>query len=349
MAFSLEQIAKLCQGEIAGNAKTKISGVAAYTEAASGDLTFLLEDKFTKLPTNASAVVVKEGLSLEKLACFSKDRAFILVNNPRLAMAQILPLFEKSLALPPGVHKTAVVGKGAKISDRAAIGAYVVVGENAKIGKGVKIFPGAFIGAGCELGDNTVIFPNTVIYHDVKIGKNVKIHAGAVIGVDGFGFVPGPDGYAKIPQVGGVIIEDDVEIFANVAVARATLGDTVIKKGAKVDNLVHVAHNCVLGKHCALAAQVGLSGSVTLEDRVAAGGQAGFRDHIAVGENTVVMARSGVTKSLPKNQVVSGFPAAPHTEDLDLQAHVHRLPKLFQKIEALEKKIAELEKKSGAR
>jgi UDP-3-O-[3-hydroxymyristoyl] glucosamine N-acyltransferase len=349
MVSSLEQIAHLCHGEISGDPKTKISGVAAYPEASAGDLTFLLDDKHAKAPSAASAVVVKKDTKLETLAGDSKTMAFILVNNPRLAMAQVLPLFEKSLSLAAGIHKTAAVGKGAKISDLAAIGAYAVVGEKAKIGKGVKLFSGAFIGDESEIGDHSIIFPNAVIYHNVKIGKNVKIHSGAVIGVDGFGFVPGPDGYTKIPQIGRVIIEDDVEIFANVTVARATLGDTIIRQGTKLDCLTHIAHNCKVGKHCALASFAGLSGSVTLEDRVVAGGQAGFKDHVTVGENTIVAARAGVTKNIPKNQVISGFPAGPHTDDLNQQAHLHRLPKLFKRIEELEKKIAELEKKSGAR
>ncbi|MFA4858036.1 MAG: UDP-3-O-(3-hydroxymyristoyl)glucosamine N-acyltransferase [Candidatus Margulisiibacteriota bacterium] len=337
MPFSLEQIAKLCQGEIAGDAKTKISGVAAYAEASPGDLTFLLEDKFSKLPTDASAVVVRKDTKLESLACYNKTISFLLVNNPRLALAQSLTLFEKKLSLNKGVHKTAVVGKGTKIGEGAAVGANVVIGENVKISDGVKIFSGAFVGDQSEIGKNSIIFPNAVIYHGVIIGKNVIIHAGAAIGVDGFGFVPGPDGYTKIPQVGGVIIEDDVEVFANTTIARATLGNTIIKKGTKIDCLVHIAHNCVLGKHCALAAQVGLSGSVTFEARVTAAGQAGFKDHVTIGENTVVLARAGVTKNIPNNQVVSGFPAVPHTEDLDLQAHLHRLPKLFKKIAEMEK------------
>jgi UDP-3-O-[3-hydroxymyristoyl] glucosamine N-acyltransferase len=260
-------------------------------------------------------------------------------------LAQVLALFESSLALNAGTHKTALVGKGTKIESGVQLGAYVVVGENCHIGKGTKIYPGVFIGDGVEIGENSCLFPNVAIYQNVKIGKGVRIHAGAVIGVDGYGFAPGKTGYTKIPQVGSVIIEDHVEIYANVCIARGTMGNTIIKEGTKIDNLTHIAHNCKIGKHCAITALVGFAGSVTFEDRVAVGGQAGFNGHITVGENTVVMGKAGVTKNIAKNSTVSGFPAIDHAEDLQIQAQVNRLPKLFQRMEVLEKRLNELEQK----
>ena len=213
------------------------------------------------------------------------------------------------------------------------------VGDHCLIGMDVTLLDGS------EIGENSCIFPNASIYHDVKIGKNVRIHAGTTLGVDGYGFAPGKDGYKKIPQIGGVVIEDNVEIFANVSVSRGTIGNTVIKEGTKIDNLTHIAHNCQIGRHCAITGLVGFAGSVTMEDRVAVGGMAAFNGHITVGEGTIVMGKAGVTKNIPKNSVVSGFPAVDHSKDLQIQALQHRLPKLFQKIEILERKIIELEQK----
>ncbi|MBU0687047.1 MAG: UDP-3-O-(3-hydroxymyristoyl)glucosamine N-acyltransferase [Candidatus Margulisbacteria bacterium] len=341
MELSLQQIAEACQGEIIGDPKTKILGVAPYDEANAGDLTFLLDEKFLKQKTNASAIIVKKEVAVEN----PENKVLISVNDPRVALAPVLALFEKSLSINKGIHKTAIVGKGSKIESGTSVGPYVVIGEKVKIGKNAKIYSGTYIGDRSEIGESCCIFPNVSIYHDVKIGKNVRIHCGTDIGMDGFGFTPGKVGYTKIPQVGGVTIEDNVEIYSGVTIARGTMGNTIIKEGTKIDNLVHMAHNCKVGKHCALAGMVGLSGSVTLEDQVVAGGKVAFNGHITVGEKSMVMGRSGVTKSLPKGSVVSGYPAKEHAKDLQLQALIHKLPKLFQKIEVLEKRIAGLEQK----
>ncbi len=307
--MKLKKLSELVSGELAGKADTEVRGVAPIETAGAGDLVFVLEDKFLApaLSSQAAAVVAPLGSQLGK-------KPGLLVKNPRLAMARILPHFAPKPKLKPGIHKSAVVA------------------EDAKIGQRVTIAPFAYIGSGVEIGDDSVIYPSVTIYDNVKIGRRVVIHAGARIGVDGYGFVWDENKHKKIPQIGRVVIEDDVEIFANVTVARATLGATRIGAGTKVDCLTHIAHNCDIGRDCAITALVGFAGSVTFGDHVSVGGMAGFNGHIAVGENTVIMAKSGVTKDIPANSVVSGFPAIDHKKELEIQASLRKLPETLKKL-----------------
>lgn len=307
--MKLKKLSEIVSGELAGKADLEIRGVSPIEAAGVGDLVFVLEDKFLApaLSSKASAVIAS-------LSSKIGGKPGILVKNPRLAMAQLLPLFAPKPKRKPGIHKTAVVS------------------DSAKIGQRVTISPFVYIGSNVEIGDDTIIHPSVTIYDNVKIGKRVVIHAGARIGVDGFGFVWHEDKYAKLPQLGSVVIEDDVEIYANTCVARATLGATRIGAGTKIDNLTHIAHNCDIGKNCAITALVGFAGSVTLKDHVSVGGMAGFNGHITVGENTVVMAKTGVTKDIPANSVVSGFPAINHREDLEIKASLRKLPELIKKL-----------------
>ena len=309
--MKLKKLSEIVPGELAGKADTEVRGVAPIETAGAGDLVFVLEDKFLApaLSSPAAAVIAPLGSKLG-------GKPGLLVKNPRLAMAQILPLFGPKPKLKSGVHKTAVVA------------------EDARIGRRVTIAPFVYVGSGVEIGDDSVIYPSVTIYDNVKIGRRVVIHAGARIGVDGYGFVWDENKHKKIPQVGGVVIEDDVEIFANVTVARATLGATRIGAGTKIDCLTHIAHNCDIGRDCALTSLIGLAGSVTLKDHVSVGGMAGFNGHITVGENTVIMAKSGVTKDIPANSVVSGFPAMNHREDLAIQASLRQLPATLKKLKS---------------
>ncbi len=303
------EIASLVNGKLIGDGSVEITSVSTIEGAKIGDLVFVLEDKFLAdaLKSGASAFILPESSS-------AHGRSAVLVKNPRLALSKILKQFQPAAEIPPGIHRSAEVH------------------PSARIGKNVSIGPFVYIGPEAEIGDGTIIYPSVTLYRKVKIGQRCVIHSGARIGVDGYGFVPTGEGLLKIPQIGGVVIGDDVEIFANVCVARGTLGDTKIGSGTKIDNLTHVAHNCKFGKNCAITGLVGFAGSVTFEDNVAVGGQAGFAGHLTVGKNTTVMAKAGVTKDIPPNSVVSGFPALDHKKDFEIQAALRRLPETMKKI-----------------
>jgi len=299
MARNLKDLAKIVGGSISGDPATSFEGAASIEKASGKDLTFALEKRSVPVAdrSDAAAMIAPSGTSPKKPA--------ILVDNPRLAMAKVLKLYEKKKA--PPVKDLATVGKGSSI------------------GKGTVLHPGVRIGSGVTVGKECEIHPNAVIYDGVTIGNRVIIHAGAVIGVDGFGFAQDGGKHVKIPQIGSVVIEDDVEIYANTCIARGTLGNTIIRRGTKIDNITHIAHNCDIGEDCALTALIGFAGGVTLEKSVYVGGQAGFNGHITVGENTVVMAKSGVTKDIPKNSFISGFPAQDHKKEMEFQVRLRKL------------------------
>jgi UDP-3-O-[3-hydroxymyristoyl] glucosamine N-acyltransferase len=308
----LKKLAELVGGEISGNPEIVIRRVSALAEAAFGDLVFILENRNLAPALQSPAAAVVAGKALKgKL----KNKTALLVDNPRLALAKILTFLSPKPKVRPGtIHKSAVIA------------------ESAKLGKRVTIYPFVYVGEDVVIGDDTILYPSVTIMDGVQIGRRVTIHAGARIGVDGFGFVWEENSYVKIPQTGTVVIEDDAEIYANTCVARGTLGETRVGAGSKIDNLTHIAHNCVLGKNCAVTALVGFAGSVTLKDHVSVGGMAGFNGHITVGENTVILAKSGVTKDIPANSVVSGFPAINHREELEQQAAIRQLPSLHKKL-----------------
>lgn len=302
--MKLARLAELVSGTVNGNADLEINKVSTIEEAGVGDLVFVLEDQnlVPAFSSSASAVVTA------KTPASAQGKAYLQVKNPRLAMAKILGAFS-SPRQPGTISDKAVVAKSARLGRNVSVGHFTCIGED------------------CEIGENTIIHSNVTIYDRVKIGANVIIHAGARIGVDGFGFAWENDQHVKIPQVGTVIIEDNVEIYANVCVARGTIGATRIGQGTKIDNLTHLAHNCQIGENCAITALVGFAGSVTFGKHVQVGGMSGFNGHITVGDNTIVMARSGVTKDLPANSVVSGFPAYDNKEQLKFQATLKRLTK----------------------
>jgi len=318
----LKELAVLVSAELVGDPSTEIKGVATLDEAKKGDLVFVLEAKFISpaLASKASALVAPSKSEV-------KGKPALLVDNPRLALAQILALFVTTPSLPKIIHKSAVIPKSCKIGEEVSVGANVVLGERVAVGKRSLVYPNTYIGDDSSIGEDCVLYANVSIYEKVKIGNHVILHSGSCIGLDGFGFVQKEGKHVKIPQIGSVRIEDEVEIFSNVTVARATLGETVIGRGTKIDCLSHVAHNCKLGVSCALVSLVGLSGSVTLKDHVSVGGQAGFSGHNTIGENSVVMARAGVTKDFPANSVISGFPAQDHRQEMAFKAALRRLTK----------------------
>ncbi|MBU0573608.1 MAG: UDP-3-O-(3-hydroxymyristoyl)glucosamine N-acyltransferase [Candidatus Margulisbacteria bacterium] len=302
MSKTLKELAQLVSGEVLGEAGTKINGVSHPQDAKDGQLVFVLERQLLKEAesSKASALVVSHKYKTGKKPC-------LVVSDPRLAMAIILgDMYPKKHPFK-GIHKNAVVER------------------SARIGRNTIIYPHVYIGENVAIGDDCVIYPNVTVYENVTVGNRVVLQAGCRIGLEGFGFAQQDKKFKKIPQIGTVIIGDDVEIYSNSTVARGALGPTIIGAGTKIDTLTHIAHNCKIGKNCAVVSLVGFAGSVTVGDNVAVGGQAGFNGHVSVGDNTVILARAGVTKDIPANSVVSGFPAKPHRLELKEQAALRRL------------------------
>lgn len=324
--FKLKDLARQVLGEVAGDGEVIIKGVSPVEEAKAGYLVFVLENRLLDqaINSNASAVVAAYSSKV-------KNKPALLVKNPRLALAKILALFAPKKTARKGIHKTAVVPRSCKIGKAVYLGPFVVLGKNVSIGKNSQLYPHTYIGDNSKVGSNCTIYSNVSIYDRSMIGKNVIIHAGARIGVDGYGFVPQGEKHLKIPQLGNVVIEDDIEIYANVCISRGTLGATVIGAGTKIDSLTHIAHNCKIGKNCAIVSLVGFAGSVTLEDHVYVAGQVGFKGHNTIGKNSIVMARAGVTKDFPANSIISGFPAQEHSREMELQASLRRFAKKDKK------------------
>ena len=322
MAFELKKIAEVVGGEIIGEESVTISGLAKIQEAKDGDLTFLSNPKYLKFlnQTQASAVIVppeiekQEGLSL------------IRVENPYFGFLKAVELFYPTKSLiNKGIHETAVIGEGTHVGENISIGAYVVIGKRCHIGMNTVLMPGVIIGNDVVVGEDCIIHGNVSIRESVVIGNRVMVHNGTVIGSDGFGFAMEGGVYHKIPQVGTVVIEDNVEIGANVTIDRASLGETRIKKGAKLDNLIQIAHNCTVGKNTVIAAQTGLSGSTQIGAGVRIGGQVGFAGHLEVGDGAAVAAQSGVSKSIPPGEMVFGYP--------ELLKIIKELKKRIEKLE----------------
>lgn len=336
--MNLKDLAHSLGAELQGPGNLDISGVAGIREAGDGDITFLADEKQLKdlEQCKASAVIVP-------LAAPSVGLPSLRVKNPRLAFARALALFYLAPYAPSGVSDKATIARDAVIGSDASIHPYAVVDEGVKIGNRATLYPGVYVGRGSIIGDDCLIYPQVTIREGVRIGNRVIIHAGTVIGSDGFGFVTDGGRHHKIPQVGGVIIEDDVEIGGNCTVDRATLGNTIIKEGTKLDNQVHVAHNVTIGQHCLLAGQAGVAGSTTLGNYVIVGGRTAIGDHLRIGDNVMVSGGSGVMKNTESGQVVGGYYAMPQREWLRVQAVLPKLPELKKNVTSLERRIQELE------
>ena len=338
MHKTVKEIADLIGGQVEGDGSTIINSACGIKEAKQGDITFLANSKYQALmkTTGASAIIVPPEVAIPR------DKAVIRYENPSLAFAKIMEtLGPGKITYPPGTHPTAVIGKDVKLGKRVSIQAYVVIGDMAVIGDGTIVSAGSFIGKETQVGNMVLIYPHVVIRERITIGNHCIIHSGTVIGSDGFGYATVRGVHHKIPQIGTVVIEDDVEIGANVTIDRARFGKTWIKRGTKIDNLVQIAHNVVIGEDSILVAQTGISGSTVIGKNVVLAGQSGVTGHIEIGDNAIVGGQAGVTKSVPKGVMVSGYPAAPHNKAKKLQALINRLPKLYEKVANLEKKIKE--------
>ena len=338
----LSEIAKLVGGVLKGDGDIEISSFCSLENPSEGAIAFLESEaqKGKLRDTKISALITTPAL---------KDLFpnVIITDNPRLAFVRVMDFFltQKEKVLVPGIHPLASVSKSAILGEEVSIGAYCVIEDKAVLGNRVTLMANCFVGRGAMIGDNTKLFPGVSVLERCEIGKNCIIHAGTVIGSDGFGYVTTRDGHRKFPQVGKVVIEDDVEIGALCAIDRAALDETRIGRGTKIDNLVQIAHNVKIGEHCLIAAQVGISGRTEIGSWCVVGGQAGFQGGISIGEGSVIAAQSGVFGSLQPKSRVSGYPARPHGDAMRILALTWRLPELVEKIRALEKELASLKKK----
>ena len=343
MEFSAAQIAQIISGTIDGNAETSVHSFGKIEEARSGQLAFLANPKYEDFlySTQASVIIVNQSLQLKQPIYAT----LIRVSDPYSSFATLLDKYQqiKTQQLS-GIQQPVYIHETAKTGENIYIGAFAYLGENVVVGDGSKIFPGVYLGNNVVVGKNSMIYPGVKIYHDCVIGSNVVIHAGTVIGSDGFGYAPQQDGsLKKVPQIGNVMIEDGVEIGANTTIDRATIGSTLIKSGAKLDNLLQIAHNVEIGNNSVIAAQSGISGSTKIGKNVMIGGQAGIVGHIQIADGSKINAQSGVSKSIKTpNSAVTGSPAYDYTSALRSQAITRNLPELEKRIKELEALVKEL-------
>ncbi len=343
MEFTAEQIANVIGGRVEGNKDAKVHTFAKIEEGTEGAISFLSNPKYTHYlyDTKSSIVIVNEDVELEK----DVDATLIRVPNAYESIAKLLQIYEASKPKKTGVAPQAYIAPSAKLGNNCYVGPFAYVGEGAEIGDGCQIYPHAVVGDNVKVGSNCIFYPNTTIYQGCKIGNNITIHAGSVIGADGFGFAPGADGYDKIPQIGIVVIEDNVEIGANTCVDRSTMGATVIHKGVKLDNLVQVAHNVEIGENTVMSAQVGIAGSTKVGSWCMFGGQVGLAGHITIGDKTFLGAQSGVPGSLKGGEELIGTPPMNPRQYFKSQAIFRRLPDMYKDLNDAKKKIEELNEK----
>lgn len=344
MSIKLKDICKHLGGDLSGDGEIDITGVSGINEAEPSQITFVANAKYLGAiaTTQASAIIIGRGVS-------GNGKPTICVDDPYWGFVQTLELFswDSDKQTESGIHKTAIIGENVTLGEGVTVQANSVICDNVEIGNNTVIMPLVYVGDGSKIGSDGLIYANVSIRENVTIGNRVIIHCGAVIGSDGFGFTPEPKNQRpyKIPQIGTVVIEDDVEIGANTTIDRATLSETIIKSGTKLDNLVQIAHNVVIGQDCCLAAQSGIAGSTIIGDRVNIAGQSGVVGHLKLGENSVIYAKTAVTKDMPSGSRLSGIPAQTHKQELRTQAATRKLPDLMQEFSQLQKRVEELETK----
>lgn len=332
--MKLRELRDLIGGEILGDPEIDITGVSGIKEARHGDITMLADRRHLRDigSINASAIIMREEIQGLKAN-------MLIVDNPYLAFARALEVFYGKSFKSLGVSGEAIIGTDVSLGADVTVYPMTYISNRVRLGDRVTIFPLVYIGEDVSIGDETIIYPAVTIREGVKIGRRVIVHSGTVIGSDGFGYVQEGERHYKIPQVGGVIIGDDVEIGANVTIDRATTGNTIIGPGTKIDNLVQIAHNVKIGKNCIIVAQVAIGGSVEIGDGVVLAGQVGVRDHVKIGDRVMVGAQSGVGSDIPEGQAFSGTPAIPHKEWLRAQGIYAKLPEIIKRLRRLEGKI----------
>jgi UDP-3-O-[3-hydroxymyristoyl] glucosamine N-acyltransferase len=338
MKFKAQQIADILEGDVIGNPEEEVSKLSKIEEGEKGSLTFLSNPKYNAYlyTTNASVAIVNRSLVLEK----EVKTTLIKVDDAYKSFSKLLEFYNEVKNNKSGREQPNFIAASSEIGENEYIGAFVYIGENVKIGNNVKIYPNTSIGDNSVIGDNTVIFSGVNIYSDTKIGENCKVHSGAVIGADGFGFAPNENGAFKaIPQIGNVIIEDNVDIGAACTIDRATLGATIIRKGVKLDNQIQIAHNVEIGENTVIASQTGVAGSTKIGQNCMIGGQVGIAGHLKIGDNVKILGQTGVTKSLGDNQMVYGTPAINARDFNKSYVYFKNLPKVVSKINQLEKDL----------
>jgi len=340
--FTLGRIAEALGATLEGDPNRLIIGVAPLDTAGPEHVSFLVNPRYLRAAARSAAGAVVVGRAVEGLS-----QALLRVDSAQAALIPLLRLFHPETPVLPGVHSEAIVAPGARVDPSASVGPGAVIEDGVVIGARTKVGALCFIGAGAVLGDDVVLHPRAVVTDGVSIGNRVIIHSGAVLGADGFGYAFDGTAHRKIPQVGGLRIEDDVEIGANAAIDRATLGETRIRRGSKIDNLVQVGHNCDVGEDVILVSQVGISGSCTIGNRAILAGQVGVADHVTIGEGAVLTAQSGVPADVTAGEVWSGTPSRPAAETRRIWAAEAMLPDLVRKVRALEKRVRELEGRAG--
>lgn len=342
MEFTAKQIAELIQGTVEGNPEEPIRGVSKIEEGQPGTLSFLANPKYTHYiyTTGASAVIVNNSFVADQPV----NATLIRVPDAYRAIAALLEMYEQSQPQKSGIEQPSYIHSSASVGEFAYVGAFAYIGENVTIGKNVKIYPQAYVGDNVTIGDHTTLYSGVKVYKQCRIGNNCIIHAGAVIGSDGFGFAPDESGqYKKIAQVGNVVIEDNVEIGANTTIDRATMGSTIVRKGAKLDNLIQVAHNVEIGEDCVFAAQAGIAGSTKIGNRCMFGGQVGLAGHITIADDVKLAAQSGIASSIKQQGAVymgaPGYDVAQYNRSYVI---FRKLPEIYKQLNALEKKVSQL-------
>lgn len=342
MQFPASQIALLINGKVEGDPNAVVTSFGKIEEATAGHLAFFANPKYEEYlyKTAASVVIVNDSFELKQPV----KATLIRVADAYTAFATLLSKYQEIMQQQlSGVQDPSYISKTAAYGQNVFIGAFTYLGENVKVGDNTKLYPNVFLGDNVSVGNNCIIHPGVKIYHECKIGNNVTIHAGTIIGSDGFGFAPQADGsFKKVPQIGNVVIEDNVEIGANATIDRATIGSTLIKSGAKLDNLIQIAHNVEVGHSTVIAAQAGVSGSTKIGNGVMIGGQAGIVGHIQLGDGAKVNAQSGVSKSIDPGKAVTGSPAFDYTAALRSQAAARKLPELEKRVKDLEALVKQL-------
>lgn len=342
MKKSLNEIAAFLGGTVKGDGSVVIEQIREIDEAGPGDITFVANEKYRKRlkSTRASAVIVAPGVSCE-------GKNLLIVDDPYSSLGKLLGLYYPGEDEPAGIHRDAYIEQGAVVSPEASVYPGVYIASGARIAKRAVLYPGVFVGRNAVIGEDSLLFPGVTVYRSCIIGSRVILHAGVIIGAEGFGFaLPGSEN-RKIPQVGYVQIDDDVEVGANSTIDRGALGRTWIQRGVKIDNLVQIAHNVVIGEYSVIVAQVGISGSAQLGRGVIIGGQVGIVGHVRIGDSVMAAARAGITKDVPPGQIVAGAPHQPHRQWLKSEAALQKLPELRKTVADLLGRVAELEKKEN--